>query len=553
MRTESMPSLAKATARARGELGRVWRRLAAQPTALRWSLGAAALVALIAVSYAATTTSTAASGAFVRAGERFSSDDLITVTRALDARQLRYEVDRQNRIVVASGRLTEANEAITKLDIGPKSIAEIMKEAAESSPWDAPAVIEQRQAQARNALLERMIGRLDGIVSAMVMIHKAKTRATLRSGPSPNPTGPTALVYLETENHHELSSGTIERIQSLIAGAEPEVKHDAVTVIDWQGRTYLDPHNPALGARARNRARQEELRQEILDRIDWIDGVKVSVQLVSAPVLPMPRTARSRPLPPLPSSTPTPAPVEPPPAPPAEEISAPVKLPPLSMRVNQPVELEAERPPQLLPDPAPDTEPDPTPTPVPVPREPVVDEADLVAESIEPPAKARVWVKVPRSFYLKAVPSREPSLEALQPLVERTRRDIEVAIGHVIPRDQLEEPVQVSIIPDEAPMHAAPPPLASDATEVSLGWMAAGAAMGVTMTLAGVAFRVLAVRRPRPRRLVRTRDSRGRYTLDDVSDSGPGPTERVRELIRLNPEAAASVLHRWTGQGGSVA
>ena len=43
-----------------------------------------------------------------------------------------------------------------------------------------------------------------------------------------------------------------------------------------------------------------------------------------------------------------------------------------------------------------------------------------------------------------------------------------------------------------------------------------------------------------------------RITGYEASDAGagPGPSERVRELIRLNPEAAASVLHRWTGQGG---
>jgi hypothetical protein len=37
------------------------------------------------------------------------------------------------------------------------------------------------------------------------------------------------------------------------------------------------------------------------------------------------------------------------------------------------------------------------------------------------------------------------------------------------------------------------------------------------------------------------------------SESGAGHSERVRELIRHNPEAAASVLHRWIGQGGHAA
>ena len=41
-----------------------------------------------------------------------------------------------------------------------------------------------------------------------------------------------------------------------------------------------------------------------------------------------------------------------------------------------------------------------------------------------------------------------------------------------------------------------------------------------------------------------------RYHVDTASE--PGPSERVRELVRRDPEAAASVLQRWTGQGGRV-
>jgi flagellar M-ring protein FliF len=67
-----------------------------------------------------------------------------------------------------------------------------------------------------------------------------------------------------------------------------------------------------------------------------------------------------------------------------------------------------------------------------------------------------------------------------------------------------------------------------------------------------VGFGVLASRRPAPHPSARPREDRARYKIDEASDPGPGPSERVRELIRLNPEAAASVLHRWTGQGGTI-
>jgi hypothetical protein len=43
----------------------------------------------------------------------------------------------------------------------------------------------------------------------------------------------------------------------------------------------------------------------------------------------------------------------------------------------------------------------------------------------------------------------------------------------------------------------------------------------------------------------------GRRYREDSADE-PGPSERVRELVRRDPEAAASVLQRWATQGGGI-
>jgi hypothetical protein len=45
---------------------------------------------------------------------------------------------------------------------------------------------------------------------------------------------------------------------------------------------------------------------------------------------------------------------------------------------------------------------------------------------------------------------------------------------------------------------------------------------------------------------------RSRFEGVGASAAGQSAAERVRELIRLNPEAAAGVLHRWIGQGGRL-
>ena len=72
-------------------------------------------------------------------------------------------------------------------------------------------------------------------------------------------------------------------------------------MVDQKGHHYLDAGNPALGAISRTRAREEELSQKILEQLDWIKGVSVTVQLPvhPAPVEPPRRLQPRPPRPPL--------------------------------------------------------------------------------------------------------------------------------------------------------------------------------------------------------------------------------------------------------------
>ena len=511
MRIDTPSSPITAVARVRAELGRTRRRLANQSPALRWSLGLAAAAALVGLVYAVTVPATPL-GVFVRSGEQFPSDDLISISHALDAKSLPYHVDGHNRVEVAAGRLDEANGVIAKLEVGTRPLSEIERKAAESSPWDTFWDREQRKEKAHDDKLGAMIGRMDGIVAAYVSVNRPRVRGGARHAP-----GATAFVYLETKDEREIPIATVESIQSLISGAEPDVKHDAVSVFDRKGRHYLDARNPLLGIEAKNRARQEELQEEITRNLDWVKGARVSVQLVAAAE----------------------------PAPPVASVNSThtdhIKLPPLSVGVNQPLELAPEEPAAAV-------KPEPALKPLAA--------ADSATNSagIEPinPPRARVWVKVPRSYYVNVLPRREPSLDDLQPLVERTRVLIETAVKHVVPPSQLDQ-VRVDTIPDDlAARDSITPAARADALRVPSWWVPVGAALGVAAVGLAVAFGVLASRRPPLRSAPGPRDDRGRYKIDEASDPGPGPSERVRELIRLNPEAAASVLRRWTGQGGTI-
>ncbi len=508
---------ARTVAKVRAEYQRARRRFLARPPALRWSIALAVLAAFGGLTYAAATGLPTSSTTYValRSGTRFSSDDLIAITKALDAKHLDYRFDHQNHVEVAVDQASDANDALAKLDVGPKRLNDIRKEALASNVFDPMGVGEERRKQAANEFLETTLRRLPGIVNAVVKVNRPAPRGGLRA----NTAGTSAFVWIETENDHELSSTTVERIQTMISGAEPEIKPGAVTVFDTTGRNYLDAHNPALGEQAHTKAREEALRQEILDKLDRIKGVEVSVKLVPGPVIPPPT-----PLPPLPVAKAV--------EPAVEAVEIP--LPTLSMGVNQPLDSSEEsRPPAPVPKPEPAVVlPPPAPSPAPV------------------PPKAKVWVKVPRGYYVRAVRDKDPSLEDYQPLVERTEKLIITAVRHVVPPGQLEEPVAVSIIPEDVPEPKAAS-AAIDSRRNLSWWVPAGIAAAASATLTFLAFRTFAARRPLSRALA---DELGRgrvYKIDEPSDAGaePGPSERVRELIRLNPQAAASVLHRWTGHG----
>jgi len=513
MRADTVTPFAQAVARLRTPLGRAKRRLAAQGAASRWALGVAGLIAVAAVAYAATAPAVPAYG-LVRSGLRFSADDQVIIGRELDAKNIRFRVNDRRQIEVAVGRVEEANAIITKLMVGRRPLSEIETRALESSVWETPDAQKQRREQAANDRLAAMIEGMDGIVSAYVKINPVKSR-----GVRPAQTA-TAFVCLESENDREISPDTVEAVQSLIIAAEPEVK--AVSVYDRKGRVYANAHDPALGDRYRTRSYRDQLRQEIQQDLDWLRGAQVSVQVTPPPPVAPPVTAAPAPLPA--------------PAPAAEEVVAPS----LSMGVNEPLREPAPEPPaapRAAPPPAVAAQEAP-----PAPPEPAADE-------LLP--RVRVWVKVPRSYYLKAVSGRDASLGELQPLVERTKRLIESSIRKIVPEKELDE-LTVDTIPDELPArNPSPLPEATGTRWNMAAWVPAAVAGGATVVVLGVAFRLATARRPAPRVVGRSRDGRNHFKIDEASDPGPGPSERVRELIRLSPEAAASVLNRWT-QGGTI-
>jgi flagellar M-ring protein FliF len=75
-------------------------------------------------------------------------------------------------------------------------------------------------------------------------------------------------------------------------------------------------------------------------------------------------------------------------------------------------------------------------------------------------------------------------------------------------------------------------------------------ALGAGVSILAIAGSWIRMAR-RPARLPEPSDRSRRYHVGSALE--PSPSERVRELIQRNPEAAASVLQRWVGQGGRSA
>ena len=248
---------------------------AALSPAVRWSLIGLAVTILGLLGYLAAGSLTTSECVYLGSGRRYGPDDLVKITRALDRQRLAYHIDDQRRAAVASDQLDLATAAISKLELGPRPPGEIRDDqSAGASLLESLHDKELRQQQGREKILESMISDLPGIIGAFVQINRTKPTWGLQPVAKPS-----AFVRLETEGDRQLPYRTVQTLTTILTGTEPGLTVDAVTVVDRRGHKYLDAGNPALSALSHNRAREEELNQNILEQLDWISGVRVSVQL----------------------------------------------------------------------------------------------------------------------------------------------------------------------------------------------------------------------------------------------------------------------------------
>lgn len=463
--------------RARGEPTRRW--LANRRTIVRWGLGTGGLAILIVSGYLLSSTTEAIDSAWLFDDRKISREDANKIVAALAAAEIPATVNAQGQVAVARDRKVAALAVVDKQKLSPPRLRDLRGDAS-ASIWETSDQREERQAHRSEQKLEVLIEELDGIASADVLINRTKARGR-------TPASVKALVRLRGNDGRPIPSQTIQTIRAILSN-EPDLPADAVTILDVKGQPYVMAGNPEVVARSEARAREEELREAIHGQLNWIEGLRVFVNLELEPV--------------------------------THPVAVVTTAAAPTIAVNQPLgDAPQEKP------------------------------STAVASTTKATWRALVLVQVPISHYVRKVQSqgkhRDPSPDDLKPYVEKTEDSIRTTVATVVPAAEFGS-LKISRYDDPIPL--APPPASSAVAARSLRnwWLPVAAGAGLAaLGLLAIAGRWLAGRRPEPV-AQRFTPRAERFDAGHVS----GPSERVRELVRRDPVIAAGVLQRWIGQGG---
>lgn len=482
--------------RARCEPARRW--LSGRDSGPRRALALAAplaLAVLVGLAYFASSDEPVARVLLYK-GRRFDREAIPKVLKALSAKGIDGRAD-EGRVGVASRQEAEAVSILEAANLGPNSPVDAINQPTEQGPFEPFSTFIQKVERKKLRFLEEMVHNLDP--AAIDRVHIELFRP--KSGGFPRRLAePKATVFLFTESSRPVPPRTLAAIQRLLVGTEPDLKPESITILGDKGVPYVIQGNSSLLAESQAQARSEELAGQVQDKLRWIEGVRVWVRIDPAES-------------PAPRHAPEPMP----------EPATPIVAPNAAMSL--PVD---ELPTAVVSAPAPPSAP--------------------------PDATGRVivFVQVPVSHYLRGGrpgdADREVSGADLRAYAEKVENSIRAAVRHVAPTAKAED-VTISRIdaigPDVKELAS------SGVRKFEPGWAVAGV---VGLLVAVVVGSLRAGRKPsaRPSRPSRRRRY-DRALGDEGQGAGPAPSERVRELVRMDPEAAAGVLQRWIGQGGDSA
>lgn len=472
-------------------------------------LGVLALVVLLARQPVPT------AGTWLYEGRRFPPDDAARLVRALATKGIAAQ-SVEGRIEVEPSRLDEALAALEKANLAPRSPEELLEPPPSSGFLPSAANQNERRNRAREKYLEAEIEQIDDGLSATVQLFRTRKRGALVPEEKVQMT-----VVLRVEGGRPVSPGTVERIRVKMLHLEPDLPNDALTVMDSRGQMYLVAGSSEPAEQAHRRAVEAELRGAILEQLDWIPNVRVGVKLETIPVPMAPSEIAASPV---------------------LVTTAAVAAPPRpTVAVNAP--LDASVPPAAVAM---------SPEPPMVPEPPKEDTAGQAPVSTEPMSRVSVVVRVPSDYYLRHYEAirgeQTPSPDDLALFVTRTEDSIRSAVALVVPREDLVARVDVERIfvpgPARPALRTTSPLRLPEMSRTTMAAAAMGAAV-VLALLAGARWRA-------SRRESRTAMASGASGSRRLRfDAATPPAERVRDLVRRDPAAAAGVLQSWIGSSGA--
>ena len=223
---------------------------------------------------------------YLLGGRPFYGDELTRAEAAFAKAGLNgSQIADGNRIRIPRGQKERYLAALAESSALPADFYKYLDEAAASdSPFSSTKSLEMRRWNAKQKELALIISRMRGITSATVQYDETTSRGSLRGQ-----TQKTAMVAVQTTSG-ELDEEQIKAIRNIIVGSYAGLDRRHISINDiTSGRTYTgiddggSPQESLYAAYKKDFER--DWKQKIQDQLSWITNAIVNVNVQLSPEL----------------------------------------------------------------------------------------------------------------------------------------------------------------------------------------------------------------------------------------------------------------------------
>ena len=213
-------------------------------------------------------------------GRSFSADELPAIEAAFAKRGLSEYEMASGRSRVPRSRHTEYLAAMAEGDALPSDLGDLLwKAGTQSGPFASRSQQEESLKLAKQQMISRIIGQMDGIAKAYVLFDVAESSGLRRDR------NLTASVSVESSHQQPLDRHRVTQIRHLVSSAFAGLSPNQVSVIDLNGPRYSAGCDVEEGGwedglfLERMRAYQNYYRQAVLGALAYVPGATVSVNV----------------------------------------------------------------------------------------------------------------------------------------------------------------------------------------------------------------------------------------------------------------------------------